>query len=72
MFNPWHDVSMGDNAPEVVNGIVEIPRGSRAKYVTRIRCAHATHARKQNLFLRKKSFEAYTCMCIRMRLVSQC
>lgn len=32
MFNPWHEVSMGDNAPDVVNGIVEIPRGSRAKY----------------------------------------
>lgn len=32
MNNPWHDVSMGDNTPEVVNGIVEIPKGSRAKY----------------------------------------
>jgi inorganic pyrophosphatase len=32
MNNPWHDVSMGDNAPEMVNGIVEIPKGSRAKY----------------------------------------
>lgn len=32
MNNPWHDVSMGDNSPEVVNGIVEIPKGSRAKY----------------------------------------
>ena len=32
MNNPWHDVSMGSNAPEMVNGIVEIPKGSRAKY----------------------------------------
>lgn len=32
MNNPWHDVSMGDNSPKVVNGIVEIPKGSRAKY----------------------------------------
>jgi inorganic pyrophosphatase len=31
-MNPWHDVKVGDNAPEYVNGIVEIPRGSRAKY----------------------------------------
>jgi inorganic pyrophosphatase len=30
--NPWHDVSYGENAPDVVNGIVEIPKGSRAKY----------------------------------------
>lgn len=31
-FNPWHHVSLGDDAPEVVNGIVEIPKGNRAKY----------------------------------------
>ncbi len=31
-FNPWHTVSTGTNAPEVVNGIIEIPRASRAKY----------------------------------------
>ncbi|MGH2643252.1 MAG: inorganic diphosphatase, partial [Chitinophagaceae bacterium] len=32
MFNPWHHVSAGDHIPEIVNGIVEIPKGSRAKY----------------------------------------
>lgn len=32
MFNPWHDVSFGDKAPEVVNSIIEIPKGSKAKY----------------------------------------
>ena len=33
MFNhPWHDVSIGKNAPEVVNGVIEIPTQSRAKY----------------------------------------
>lgn len=32
MSNPWHDVSIGEKAPEVVNGIIEIPKGSRAKY----------------------------------------
>jgi inorganic pyrophosphatase len=31
-FNPWHSVSFGKNAPEIVNGIIEIPKGSRAKY----------------------------------------
>jgi inorganic pyrophosphatase len=30
--HPWHDVSYGDKAPEVVRGIVEIPKNSRAKY----------------------------------------
>ena len=30
--HPWHDVPAGSDAPEVVNGIVEIPKGSRAKY----------------------------------------
>jgi inorganic pyrophosphatase len=31
-FNPWHDVSPGDKTPEYVNGIIEIPKGTRAKY----------------------------------------
>ena len=31
-FNPWHHVSPGDQIPEIVNGIIEIPKGSRAKY----------------------------------------
>lgn len=30
--NPWHNVSPGDNVPHVVTGIIEIPKGSRAKY----------------------------------------
>jgi len=30
--NPWHTVNIGANAPEIVNGIIEIPKGSRAKY----------------------------------------
>ena len=32
MAHPWHDVSIGDQQPDVVNAIVEISRGSRAKY----------------------------------------
>ena len=31
-FNPWHHVSPGSDLPNVVNGIIEIPKGSRAKY----------------------------------------
>jgi inorganic pyrophosphatase len=32
MAHPWHGVPVGKNAPSIVNGIVEIPKGSRAKY----------------------------------------
>jgi len=32
MMNPWHDVSVGENVPEIVTGIVEIPKNTRAKY----------------------------------------
>lgn len=31
-FNPWHHVSPGDQLPNIVNGIIEIPKGTRAKY----------------------------------------
>lgn len=30
--HPWHDVSYGKDAPDVVQGIIEIPKNSRAKY----------------------------------------
>lgn len=30
--NPWHTVSIGDDVPTMVNGIIEIPKGSRGKY----------------------------------------
>ena len=32
MFNPWHHVSPGERTPQYVTGIIEIPKGSRAKY----------------------------------------
>jgi len=32
MNNPWHKVSVGEEAPEIVNGIIEIPKNTRAKY----------------------------------------
>jgi inorganic pyrophosphatase len=32
MNHPWHHVNTGVEAPTVVNSIVEIPKGSRAKY----------------------------------------
>lgn len=31
-MNPWHDVSIGDDIPETVTGIIEIPKNTRAKY----------------------------------------
>jgi inorganic pyrophosphatase len=31
-MNPWHDVKMGSTAPQVVNVIVEVPKGSKIKY----------------------------------------
>ena len=30
--NPWHDVSIGESAPDFVTGIIEIPKNCRAKY----------------------------------------
>lgn len=32
MTNPWHDVQIGNKAPELVTGVIEIPKGSKAKY----------------------------------------
>src|SRR3990167_8891057 len=32
MTNPLHDISPGKNAPEIVNAIIEIPKGSKIKY----------------------------------------
>ncbi|KAF1856521.1 hypothetical protein Lal_00049046 [Lupinus albus] len=31
-WHPWHQVSPGDNTPEIVNAIIEIPKGSKGKY----------------------------------------
>lgn len=30
--NPWHNVNIGKNQPDIVQAIIEIPKGSRAKY----------------------------------------
>lgn len=30
--HPWHEVSPGDDLPNSVNAIIEIPKGSKAKY----------------------------------------
>ena len=32
VLHPWHGAHYGDNAPRVVNGLIEIPQGSKAKY----------------------------------------
>ncbi|MAF59403.1 MAG: inorganic diphosphatase [Candidatus Pacebacteria bacterium] len=31
-MNLWHDVKLGDKAPEIINTIIEIPKGSFNKY----------------------------------------
>jgi len=30
--HPWHDLEIGPGAPQIVNVVVEIPRGSKVKY----------------------------------------
>lgn len=30
--HPWHDISPGKDLPKTVNAIIEIPKGSKAKY----------------------------------------
>lgn len=32
VHHPWHGVTPGEGAPRVVNAVIEIPQGSRAKY----------------------------------------
>ena len=32
MSHPWHDVPIGDEAPEEFKALIEIPKGSRVKY----------------------------------------
>ncbi len=31
-MHPWHEVDPGKSAPDVVNSIIEVPKGSKAKY----------------------------------------
>jgi len=31
-MNLWHDIPLGDNAPDEINAIIEIPKGSHNKY----------------------------------------
>ena len=30
--HPWHGISYGESSPRIVNAVIEIPQGSRAKY----------------------------------------
>ena len=32
VLHPWHGASHGEEAPEIVNAMIEIPQGSRSKY----------------------------------------
>jgi inorganic pyrophosphatase len=31
-MHPWHDVDIGDSAPEFVTAVIEVPKGSKTKY----------------------------------------
>lgn len=31
-MHPWHDVKPGEDAPSIINAIIEIPKGSKVKY----------------------------------------
>lgn len=30
--HPWHDLDIGSQAPDIINAVIEIPRGSKVKY----------------------------------------
>ena len=32
ILHPWHSLDVGENAPKVVNAVIEIPEGSKVKY----------------------------------------
>lgn len=32
MLHPWHGVSRGEKAPDIVTAIIEVPKGSQTKY----------------------------------------
>ncbi|MHB0972152.1 MAG: inorganic diphosphatase [Thermoanaerobaculia bacterium] len=31
-MHPWHDVSLGDQAPDIIPVVIEVPKGSKNKY----------------------------------------
>lgn len=31
-MHPWHEVELGNQAPEIVNAVIEIPKGAKIKY----------------------------------------
>lgn len=31
-MHPWHEVSLGNNIPEILPAVIEVPRGSNVKY----------------------------------------
>jgi inorganic pyrophosphatase len=31
-MHPWHGVSLGNKAPELVPAVIEVPKGSKNKY----------------------------------------
>ena len=43
-FNPWHSVSYGDNVPNTVNAVIEIPRNCTHAFIYDPRTLLHTHA----------------------------
>lgn len=31
-MHPWHEVDIGESTPQILNAVIEIPKGSKAKY----------------------------------------
>jgi len=31
-MHPWHDVDIGDESPKIITAVIEVPKGSKAKY----------------------------------------
>jgi inorganic pyrophosphatase len=31
-MHPWHDVGLGDDAPQLIPAVIEVPKGSKTKY----------------------------------------
>ncbi|HEY8657396.1 MAG TPA: inorganic diphosphatase, partial [Hanamia sp.] len=32
VLHPWHGAHFGNEAPQIVNALIEIPQGSKSKY----------------------------------------
>ncbi len=32
MLHPWHEVTRGENSPDIITAVIEVPKGSQIKY----------------------------------------